>query len=94
MRGQQATQRGCAEVGPCRQLGSYWEADAEGWWFAAIDGEGCVQPSVLAKRGVGAGGLAARERRAHSCQQGRKSRYISVRLKGRGSTFFDVANVL
>lgn len=69
-----------------------WEAKAEGW-FAAMDGEGCVQPSVLARQGVGAGGSAAGERRAHSCQQGRKSRCISVRLKGRGSTFFDVANV-
>lgn len=32
-----------------------WEAEAEGW-FSAMDGEGCVQPSVRAKRGVGAGG--------------------------------------
>lgn len=72
--------------GAARSWDCIWEAEAEGW-FAAIDGEGCVQPSVLVKRGVGAGGLAAGERRAHSCQQGRKSRYISVRLKGRGSAF-------
>lgn len=97
-RGQQAARHECAELGPPipGAVGGSWDRTWEGEaerWFTAIDGESCVQPSVLAKRGVGAGGSAAGGQWAHSCQQGRKSRDISACREGRGSTFFDVANV-
>lgn len=48
----------------------------------AVRGRSC-SPSI----GVGAGDSAAGERRAHSCQQGRKSRSISARLKERVNFF-------
>lgn len=72
--------------GTARSRGGIWEPRRG--CSSAIAGEGCVQPSVRVKRGVGAGGSAAGEHRAHSCQQGRKSRSISVPLKGRGVNFF------
>lgn len=58
-------------------------------------GDGAVRGCSCSRRiGVGAGGSAAGERRAHSCQQGRKSRSISARLKERVNFFFfDVPNV-
>lgn len=52
-------------------------------------GDGAARGCSCSRRiGVGAGGSAAGERRAHSCQQGRKSRSISARLKERVNFFF------
>lgn len=60
---------------------------AEGWLTATSGSTVCSQPCLQqdesTARGVGVGGSSMGERRAHSCQQGRKSRYSSVRSKER-----------
>lgn len=78
-KGQQAACRGCAELRPpilgtADSWDHTWEGEAERS-FSAIDREGCVQPSVLAKRGVGAGGSflpTGKEKQRHFSASGRK----------------------